>query len=59
MPVQLELLASKRESDSEAICSKLPAAARAEIVELLAALVIATVVASSATEEAARESVED
>jgi hypothetical protein len=59
MPVQLELLESERESDPEAIWSQLPAAARAEIVELLAALAIATAVPSPTTEEAAREPVED
>jgi hypothetical protein len=59
MPVQLDLLDRDRAADSRAIWPRLPTSARKEIIELFAALVVATVRPSPTTEEAASEPRED
>ena len=59
MPAQLDLLDSDRAVNPRSIWSQLPASARQEIIELFAALLVATVRPSPTTEEAASEPRED
>lgn len=59
MPAQLDLFVLEGARDLRSIWAQLPQAARAEIIELFAALLVASVRASTTPEEAAHEPLED